>query len=172
MVKIYHRNGKYGFVETQMDFNSVHALIAYYRSNSLGRHNKSLDVTLKYPVSKLTQVCINLWYCIVGVIFLSLIKYPVVKIFNNGKRFVVFQVEEVTESNNNIENVKQTLLEHHSEFRRLTQQYDKLYEEHSRISQVRLHCLYCVVIYVNWEGRKKRRNHREFCLRFDRSCIL
>ena len=66
-----------------------------------------------------------------------------------------FQVEEVTESNNNIENVKQTLLEHHSEFRRLTQQYDKLYEEHSRISQVRSHYLYCMVIYVNWEGRKK-----------------
>ncbi len=39
-------------------------------------------------------------------------------------------------SNNNVENVKQTLLEHHSEFRRLTQQYDKLYEEHTRIAQV------------------------------------
>ena len=92
------------------------------------------------------------------------------KKINNRKRIVTFQVEEVTESNNNIENVKQTLLEHHSEFRRLTQQYDKLYEEHSRISQVRSHCLYCVMIYVNWQ-EKKRRNRREFCLHFHRSCI-
>lgn len=56
LVKIYHRNGKYGFVETQMDFNSVNELIEYYRSNSLGRHNKSLDINLKYPMSRISQV--------------------------------------------------------------------------------------------------------------------
>ena len=168
MVKIYHRNGKYGFVETQMDFNSVHALIAYYRSNSLGRHNKSLDVTLKYPVSKLTQVCSNLFRCVVVEMFLLLLKKSMVKILNN-KRIVILQVEEVTESNNNIENVKQTLLEHHSEFRRLTQQYDKLYEEHSRISQVRLRCLrHCEDLCQLIERKKPQSSKTLFTL----SCIL
>ena len=45
-------------------------------------------------------------------------------------------MEEVIESKNDIEKVKQTLLEYHSEFRRLTQQYDKLYDEHSKTQQV------------------------------------
>ena len=93
-----------------------------------------------------------------------------VKVVNN-KRIVILQVEEVTESNNNIENVKQTLLEHHSEFRRLTQQYDKLYEEHSRISQVRSRCL-CHHDALCQLGGKKPPESSRVCLHFDRSCIL
>lgn len=50
LIKIYHRNGKYGFVETQMNFNSVVELVNYYKEYSLSRYNNSLDITLKHPV--------------------------------------------------------------------------------------------------------------------------
>ncbi len=54
LIKIYHRNGKYGFVETQMTFNSVIELVTFYRHNSLSRYNNSLDITLKHPVKVIT----------------------------------------------------------------------------------------------------------------------
>lgn len=55
LIKIYQRNGKYGFVENQMNFNSVVELVNFYRSNSLARYNKSLDIPLKHPVSRFQQ---------------------------------------------------------------------------------------------------------------------
>lgn len=45
-------------------------------------------------------------------------------------------MDEVIESKNDIEKVKAQLLDYHGEFRRLTQQYDKLYEDHSKSQQV------------------------------------
>ncbi|XP_023930184.1 phosphatidylinositol 3-kinase regulatory subunit gamma-like isoform X4 [Lingula anatina] len=54
LIKIYHKNGKYGFVEP-LKFSSVQELVAHYRQHTLGQYNKTLDVTLKYPLSKHQQ---------------------------------------------------------------------------------------------------------------------
>lgn len=54
LIKICHRNGKYGFTEPYT-FNSVVELINHYRNDSLSQYNASLDIKLLYPVSKYNQ---------------------------------------------------------------------------------------------------------------------
>ncbi|XP_023227085.1 phosphatidylinositol 3-kinase regulatory subunit alpha-like [Centruroides sculpturatus] len=54
LIKICHRNGKYGFSEP-LKFNSVVELINYYRNVSLAQYNRTLDVKLLYPISRLSQ---------------------------------------------------------------------------------------------------------------------
>lgn len=48
LIKIYHKDGKYGFVEPVSD--SVVELIQYYKHNSLAMYNRTLDIKLIYPV--------------------------------------------------------------------------------------------------------------------------
>ncbi|XP_013886949.1 phosphatidylinositol 3-kinase regulatory subunit gamma [Austrofundulus limnaeus] len=54
LIKIYHRDGKYGFSEP-LTFCSVVQLIGHYRHESLAQYNSKLDVKLLYPVSRLQQ---------------------------------------------------------------------------------------------------------------------
>ncbi|XP_041359629.1 phosphatidylinositol 3-kinase regulatory subunit alpha-like [Gigantopelta aegis] len=51
LIKIYHKDNKYGFVEP-LEFDSVVELIQYYQHNSLAIYNKTLDIKLLYPVSR------------------------------------------------------------------------------------------------------------------------
>lgn len=51
LVKIYHRNGHYGFAEPY-EFQSLEELIEYYCANTLGRYNAKLDIKLLYPVER------------------------------------------------------------------------------------------------------------------------
>lgn len=55
LIKIFHRDGKYGFSDP-LTFNSVVELINHYRNESLAQYNPKLDVKLLYPVSKHQQV--------------------------------------------------------------------------------------------------------------------
>ncbi|XP_064215366.1 phosphatidylinositol 3-kinase regulatory subunit alpha [Tribolium castaneum] len=50
LIKICHKNGKYGFTEPYT-FNSVVELINHFRNESLSQYNASLDIKLLYPVS-------------------------------------------------------------------------------------------------------------------------
>ncbi|KAM4721624.1 phosphatidylinositol 3-kinase regulatory subunit gamma isoform 3-T3 [Rhinophrynus dorsalis] len=54
LIKIYHRDGKYGFSDP-LTFNSVVELINHYRHESLAQYNPKLDVKLLYPVSRYQQ---------------------------------------------------------------------------------------------------------------------
>ncbi|XP_059426945.1 phosphoinositide-3-kinase, regulatory subunit 3b (gamma) isoform X1 [Carassius carassius] len=54
LIKIYHRDGKYGFSDP-LTFNSVVELISHYRHESLAQYNTKLDVKLMYPVSRYQQ---------------------------------------------------------------------------------------------------------------------
>lgn len=54
LIKIFHRDGKYGFSDP-LTFNSVVELITHYRNESLAQYNPKLDVKLLYPVSKFQQ---------------------------------------------------------------------------------------------------------------------
>ncbi|KAM3868219.1 phosphatidylinositol 3-kinase regulatory subunit alpha-like [Diretmus argenteus] len=54
LIKIFHRDGKYGFSDP-LTFSSVVELINHYRHESLAQYNPKLDVKLLYPVSKLQQ---------------------------------------------------------------------------------------------------------------------
>lgn len=54
LIKIYHRDGKYGFSEP-LTFNSVVELINHYHHESLAQYNPKLDVKLMYPVSRYQQ---------------------------------------------------------------------------------------------------------------------
>ncbi|XP_072288812.1 phosphatidylinositol 3-kinase regulatory subunit alpha-like isoform X1 [Eucyclogobius newberryi] len=54
LIKIFHREGKYGFSDP-LTFGSVVELINHYRHESLAQYNPKLDVKLLYPVSKHQQ---------------------------------------------------------------------------------------------------------------------
>ncbi|CAG5100964.1 Similar to pik3r1-a: Phosphatidylinositol 3-kinase regulatory subunit alpha (Xenopus laevis) [Cotesia congregata] len=54
LIKICHRNGKYGFSEPY-NFHSVIELVDYYRNCSLAQYNSTLDIKLLYPVSRFQQ---------------------------------------------------------------------------------------------------------------------
>uniref|UniRef100_UPI0037E8AE8E phosphatidylinositol 3-kinase regulatory subunit alpha-like isoform X2 n=1 Tax=Semicossyphus pulcher TaxID=241346 RepID=UPI0037E8AE8E len=54
LIKIFHREGKYGFSDP-LTFSSVVELINHYRHESLAQYNPKLDVKLLYPVSKHQQ---------------------------------------------------------------------------------------------------------------------
>ena len=51
LIKIYHKDGKYGFVEP-LTFDSVVDLVKFYRNTSLAIYNRTLDTKLLEPVSK------------------------------------------------------------------------------------------------------------------------
>ncbi|XP_073421104.1 phosphatidylinositol 3-kinase regulatory subunit gamma isoform X2 [Dendrobates tinctorius] len=55
LIKIYHRDGKYGFSDP-LTFTSVVELISHYRHESLAQYNPKLDVKLLYPVSHLQEL--------------------------------------------------------------------------------------------------------------------
>ncbi|CAM5177199.1 unnamed protein product [Eretmochelys imbricata] len=54
LIKIFHREGKYGFSEP-LTFGSVVELINHYRHESLAQYNAKLDSKLLYPISKYQQ---------------------------------------------------------------------------------------------------------------------
>ncbi|XP_034251731.1 phosphatidylinositol 3-kinase regulatory subunit alpha isoform X3 [Thrips palmi] len=54
LIKICSRNGRYGFSDP-FKFSSVPELINYYKSNSLLHCNPTLDIKLRYPVSRFQQ---------------------------------------------------------------------------------------------------------------------
>ncbi|XP_041133091.1 phosphatidylinositol 3-kinase regulatory subunit gamma-like isoform X3 [Polyodon spathula] len=54
LIKIYHRDGQYGFSDP-LTFNSVVELINHYRHESLAQYNPKLDVKLMYPISRYQQ---------------------------------------------------------------------------------------------------------------------
>uniref|UniRef100_A0A8C9TNL4 Phosphoinositide-3-kinase regulatory subunit 1 n=1 Tax=Scleropages formosus TaxID=113540 RepID=A0A8C9TNL4_SCLFO len=54
LIKIFHRDGKYGFSEP-LTFNSVVELVNHYKNDSLAQYNPKLDVKLQYPVSRHQQ---------------------------------------------------------------------------------------------------------------------
>lgn len=51
LIKIYHKNGKYGFSEPLI-FNSVVEIISHYQCVSLAHYNQILDIKLMHPYSK------------------------------------------------------------------------------------------------------------------------
>lgn len=55
LIKIYHRDGKYGFSDP-LTFSSVVELIGHYRHESLAQYNTKLDVKLMFPISRFQQV--------------------------------------------------------------------------------------------------------------------
>ncbi|KAL6104356.1 pik3r2 [Pungitius sinensis] len=55
LIKIYHRDGRYGFSEP-LTFLSVVELINHYRHESLAQYNVKLDTRLLFPVSKYQQL--------------------------------------------------------------------------------------------------------------------
>ena len=62
LIKIYHRDGKYGFSDP-LTFCSVVELISHYRHESLAQYNTKLDVKLMYPISRYQQVPTPPQYC-------------------------------------------------------------------------------------------------------------
>jgi phosphoinositide-3-kinase regulatory subunit len=59
LLRISHRNGKFGLVEP-FNFESVVHLINHYRDNSLAEYNNALDVKLVYPLARIDKVLSNI----------------------------------------------------------------------------------------------------------------
>ncbi|KAM8888286.1 phosphoinositide-3-kinase, regulatory subunit 3b (gamma) isoform 2-T2 [Synchiropus picturatus] len=100
LIKIYHRDGKYGFSDP-LTFSSVVELISHYRHESLAQYNTKLDVKLMYPISR-------------------------------------FQQDQLVKEDN-IDAVGKKLQEYHNQYQDKSKEYDRLYEEYTKTSQVRLH---------------------------------
>lgn len=49
LIKIYHRNGRYGFSEPY-EFKSVQELVEHFKTHSLAEYNRTLNCSLEYPV--------------------------------------------------------------------------------------------------------------------------
>ncbi|XP_051713797.1 phosphatidylinositol 3-kinase regulatory subunit gamma isoform X1 [Oryctolagus cuniculus] len=97
LIKIYHRDGKYGFSDP-LTFNSVVELINHYHHESLAQYNPKLDVKLMYPVSR-------------------------------------YQQDQLVKEDN-IDAVGKKLQEYHSQYQEKSKEYDRLYEEYTRTSQL------------------------------------
>ncbi|XP_068175154.1 phosphoinositide-3-kinase, regulatory subunit 3b (gamma) isoform X2 [Antennarius striatus] len=54
LIKIYHRDGSYGF-SPPLTFSSVVELVTHYRHQSLAPYNHKLDLSLMYPLSRFQQ---------------------------------------------------------------------------------------------------------------------
>lgn len=54
LVKIFHRNGRYGFSEP-FSFKSVLELVNFYQDVSLAQYNQTLDIKLLYPVLRVQE---------------------------------------------------------------------------------------------------------------------
>lgn len=63
LIKIYHRDGKYGFVEP-LTSDSVVDLIHYYKQYSLAIYNRTLDIKLLYPVCH-SRAVVSETFCII-----------------------------------------------------------------------------------------------------------
>ncbi|XP_078319578.1 phosphatidylinositol 3-kinase regulatory subunit alpha-like isoform X2 [Crassostrea virginica] len=96
LIKIYHKDGKYGFVEP-LTFDSVVELVQFYKNTSLAIYNKTLDTKLLHPVSNRTQ--------------------------QDGPSLV--DKTELMEKLKQVHNEHQTKME----------EYDRLYETHSKLNQ-------------------------------------
>lgn len=134
LIKIFHRDGKYGFSDP-LTFNSVVELINHYRHESLAQYNPKLDVKLLYPVSKHQQVII-LWFHWNIVSWRTSQDHRVSfeNILLNVCFFLYLQDQVVKEDN--IEAVGKKLHEYHQQYQEKNREYDRLYEEYTRTSQV------------------------------------
>lgn len=65
LIKIYHRDGKYGFSDP-LTFTSVVELIWYYQHHSLVEYNAMLDLMLTHPVSRFQKVSEQLLFMLGG----------------------------------------------------------------------------------------------------------
>lgn len=56
LIKIYHRQSRYGFCEDTCSFGSVPELVRHYQRNSLAEYNDKLNIKLENGLSKCSQV--------------------------------------------------------------------------------------------------------------------
>ena len=69
LIKIYHKNGKYGFSEP-CEFDSVQQLVDHFTTNSLAEYNRQLNCTLDYPVvNQMVRICVIYIFILLLVVF-------------------------------------------------------------------------------------------------------
>lgn len=134
LIKIFHRDGKYGFSDP-LTFSSVVELINHYRNESLAQYNPKLDVKLLYPVSKHQQVRrqLSLTQAHLQCLHSSNSTATVFVLFVNKN--ILFSQDQVVKEDN-IEAVGRKLCEYHQQYQEKNKEYDRLYEEYTRTSQV------------------------------------
>jgi hypothetical protein len=124
LIKVFHRDGHYGFSEP-LTFCSVVELISHYRHESLAQYNAKLDTRLLYPVSKYQQVCAALGVVGLGWAWVG-----------REALMVVFGIQDQVVKEDSIEAVGAQLKVYHQQYQDKSREYDQLYEEYTRTSQV------------------------------------
>lgn len=125
LIKVFHRDGHYGFSEP-LTFCSVVDLISHYRHESLAQYNAKLDTRLLYPVSKYQQVCSALG-----------VRGPRPGLGLGGKALTVCcGVQDQVVKEDSVEAVGAQLKVYHQQYQDKSREYDQLYEEYTRTSQV------------------------------------
>lgn len=49
-LQIYEEGGMFGFSNKALEFPTLEELVLHYSMNELTKHNKDLNITLKFPV--------------------------------------------------------------------------------------------------------------------------
>lgn len=105
-------------------------LINHYRHESLAQYNAKLDTKLLYPVSKYQQVGWHKAHQGVSCLFFhSATKYLCLLLLS------VFCIAQLVKENS-IEEVGEQLKVYHEQYQEKSREYDCLYEEYTRTSQV------------------------------------
>lgn len=139
LIKIFHRDGKYGFSDP-LTFNSVVELINHYRNESLAQYNPKLDVKLQFPVSKHQQVTISIIinYICLGLFIQYILDKRSLQVHHQSEvsiHFFSFPPQDQVVKEDNIEAVGKKLHEYHQQYQEKNREYDRLYEEYTRTSQ-------------------------------------
>lgn len=114
-----------------MTFSSVVELINHYRHESLAQYNPKLDVKLQFPVSKHQQVRPS-----------RPRSPPATQAPRShssdltATAFPFLSPQDQVVKEDNIEAVGRKLCEYHQQFQEKNKEYDRLYEEYTRTSQV------------------------------------
>ena len=69
LIRIMHRDAMYGFADP-LEFRSVIDLVTFYRNTSLAAYSPKLDISLLYPICKVSHCRINQY----GIVKISFFK--------------------------------------------------------------------------------------------------
>lgn len=122
LIKIYHRDGKYGFSDP-LTFTSVVELIWYYQHHSLVEYNAMLDLMLIYPVSRFQKVSER------G-------RQKDLKKATDLKKLNVYIYFKCQVKGDSVDVAGRKLKEVHSQYQEKTKEFDRLYEAFTKTSQV------------------------------------
>jgi len=136
LIKIYHRDGKYGFSDP-LTFGSVVELIWHYQRHPLVEYNAMLDLMLTHPVSRFQQVRVQPPRPPVE---LPPVTWPsnlsLLITCTNCRCSIIFSNKDHLPKEDSVDAAGRKLKEYHCQYQEKSKEFDLLYEAFTKTSQV------------------------------------